>query len=252
MTLLVLAEQGLGDTIQLARFLPVLARAGARVILATSPALVSLMGAQPGVSSVVSKHSPLPLYDCWVDQMSLPDLLGSTIHNLPGVSGYLLADAARRRVWADRLPHARIGVVWAGNPSHSNDRRRSISWAELLPIIGPGTISLQVGPHSGDAARLGLSDLSGVLTDYAETAALVANLDLVITVDTSVAHLAGAIGVPTFVMLPHAPDWRWMLGRDDTPWYDSVRLFRQHEPGDWPGVVKRVRSALTDRNSQAA
>ena len=141
-------------------------------------------------------------------------------------------------------------MAWAGNPAHSNDRRRSLppeAVARLLAALGcASTVNLQVGPRAGEA---GLPDFSPLLTDYAETAALVANLDLVLTVDTSVAHVAGALGVPCWVMLPFAPDWRWMLGRDDTPWYASLRLFRQPRPGDWDAVIDAVAAALLCRAS---
>jgi hypothetical protein len=148
------------------------------------------------------------------------------------------------------LPEAQaIGLVWAGNPAHSNDARRSLPIEQLARLLGvPGVrfVSLQVGPRSGEASDIaGVADLSSALGDYAATAAVVAQLALVITVDTSVAHLAGALGKPVWVMLPFAPDWRWLLARHhDSPWYSSMRLFRQPRPGDWDGVVSAVIAAL--------
>ncbi len=242
-TILVHAEQGLGDTIQFSRFLPLLAERGARVALACDARLIPLLRTLSGVAEVVARGGTLPPYDCWVDQMSLPRLFGLTPETIPAPGGYLCADADRVAAWRAALPPGRkVGLVWAGNPLHSNDRRRSLPPAQLARLLGAARgftfVSLQVGPRAAEAA--GLPDFSAHLTDYAATAALVAALDLIVTVDTSVAHLAGALGVPTWVMLPFAPDWRWILGRNDTPWYASLRLVRQQRPGDWDGVVDEI------------
>ena len=258
--LLVHAEQGLGDTIQFARYLPLLAERGARVVLACAPALVPLLRTMPGVT-VVARSSPLPAYDLWVDQMSLPRLFGTTPETIPAAGGYLVAEESPTSPGLSapgggegisrRRP--RVGVVWAGNPEHSNDARRSMPVAALAPVLAlPGIewVSLQVGPASGAIAeRFGIADRSAALTDFAATAALVATLDLVIAVDTSTAHLAGAMGKDAWVMLPFAPDWRWMHGREDSPWYASMRLFRQAAPGDWDGVARRVAAAVARRYS---
>jgi Tfp pilus assembly protein PilF len=246
---LVMAEQGLGDTIQLARFLPRLAARGGIVHLACDPCLIPLLGRMPGVTRTVPRHGRLPEYDLWIDQMSLPRAFAATQATLPGADGYLKADAGRAAAWGFRLPPGRrIGVAWAGNPGHSNDRRRSLPFAMLARLIGAAPdirfVSLQRGPRAAEAELLGMANHEAALTDYAETAALVAQLDLVIAVDTSVAHLAGAMGKPVWAMLPYAPDWRWILGRDDTPWYSSMRLFRQDAPGDWDGVIDRVVAVL--------
>ena len=240
-TILVLAEQGLGDTIQFSRYLPLLVAKGARVALECATSLARLLSHIPSVTA----HAPgaRPAHDCWVDQMSLPRLFGTTPETVPPPAA--LAQSGGCWDWA--LPSGlRVGLVWAGNPLHSNDRRRSIDPAMLAPILGaPGCsfVSLQTGPQAG--AMAGVLDLSAQLADWQATAALLGAMDLVVTVDTAVAHLAGTLGVPTWLMLPHAPDWRWMLGRDDTPWYSAMRLFRQDRPGDWAGVVQRVASALT-------
>ena len=253
---LVMAEQGLGDTIQLARFLPRIAARGATVCLACDPCLLPLLGALPGVAQAVPRHGALPRYDFWIDQMSLPRAFGIGPGTLPNAGGYIAADPARAAAWGRRLPEGRrAGIVWAGNPDHSNDRRRSMPPGDAGALLArlreaaPGThfVSLQHGPRAAEAAALGLEDHAAVLTDYAETAGLVANLDVVIAVDTSVAHLAGAMGHPVWVMLPFAPDWRWILGRDDTPWYASMRLFRQTAPGGWADVIERVAAALRCR-----
>jgi hypothetical protein len=179
--------------------------------------------------------------------MSLPRHLGTLPDTVPFAVGYLTADPHRRSRWIQRLPGAQIGLVWAGNPAHCNDLRRSLPLPIVKTMARPGMISLQTGTRASEAEALGLDDLSPDLTDFAETAAIIANLDLVITVDTAVAHLAGALGIPAWVMLPYAPDWRWLAGRDDTPWYQSMRLLRQPSPGDWATVVQRINTMLDTR-----
>ncbi len=243
-TLLVHAGQGLGDTIQLARYMPLLANRGARVMLACSASLLPFLSGQPGIFAAVSRAAPLPPYDLWIDQMSLPRLLDTRADTIPGHQAYLTAEPERRRRWADRLRGRTIGFAWAGNPAHANDRRRSLPPELARMLAGPDMVGLQVGPRAEDCDGTPLLDVSSALTDYAETAALIAQLDLVITVDTSVAHLAGALGVATWLLLPAAPDWRWILGRDDTPWYGSLRLFRQQTAGDWHPVIEHVRRGL--------
>ena len=182
--------------------------------------------------------------------MSLPRVFATRLDTIPAAEGYLQADPALTAAWRATLPDGpNVGLAWAGNPAHSNDRRRSLPAAVLERILAVPDISfvnLQVGPR---ATEIGLADLSPRLTDYAETAALIAALDLVVTVDTSVAHVAGALGKPAWVMLPYAPDWRWLLGRDDTPWYSSLRLFRQPAPGDWDAVITAVIGALECRKA---
>lgn len=233
-TILVHAEQGFGDTIQFARYLP---RIGGHVVLACERPVAPLLAQLPGVD-VVSKDAALPAYDCWIDQMSLPRVFGTRLDTIPSADGYLHAPACDARL-PDGL---KVGLAWAGNPAHSNDRRRSMPADALRPVIAiPGIsfVSLQVGPR---AAELPL--VSVPLGDFAVTASLVAALDLVITVDTAVAHVAGALGKPAWVMLPYAPDWRWLLGRSDSPWYSSLRLFRQPTPGDWDAVTKAIAAEL--------
>ncbi|MDE2200349.1 MAG: tetratricopeptide repeat protein [Rhodospirillales bacterium] len=248
--LLVLAEQGLGDAIQFARFVPELAARGAAVLLACATPLLGLLDALPGLAGITDRAAAPPPHDLWVDQMSLPRLLGTRPATIPGAAGYL--PCPRRRSG----PGRRIGLVWAGNPLHSNDARRSVPLAALAPLLAeadlaPGLtrdlswVSLQHGPRGAEGAGHGLP--APDLPDFAATAALVAGLDLVIAADTSTAHLAGAMGVPVWLMLPHAPDWRWMTGRADTPWYASMRLFRQPAPGDWNGVVAALGAALAAR-----
>ena len=249
--IVVMAEQGLGDGIMFARYAKVLADQGATVTIACDRRLVSLLQTTPGVTHAVAKSRTLPRFDFWVDQMSLPFLCGTTLATVPSPGPYLVADPARARQWSRRLDmppgRVRVGVVWAGNPLHTNDANRSCPPRTVRDILAhPGLtgISLQVGPAAAQAAGLWLHDWSGELTDYAETAALIDNLDLVITVDTSVAHVAGALGKPTWIILPHCAEWRWLQHRPDTPWYDCVRLFRQPAPGDWDSVRDAVIAAL--------
>ena len=251
-TILVHAEQGFGDTIQFARYLPLIAARGARVVLACDGRLVPLLGEMPGVVAI-PLDAASPPYDAWIDQMSLPRVFATCPATIPAARGYLAADPVGVAAWWAELPAGRkVGVAWAGNPAHSNDGRRSLPEVAVAALLGtPGIrfVSLQFGPQlSPLAGEAGLPDLTSRLTDYAETAALIANLDLVVTVDTSVAHLAGALGVPCWVLLPFAPDWRWRLGCGDCAWYASVRLFRQPAPGAWRDVVDQVAAELVAWN----
>lgn len=248
---LVQAEQGLGDTIQLSRYIAPITARGARVTLACDPRLIPLLRALPGLHAAVDKAGRLPAYDVWIDQMSLPRVFATTPDTIPSAAGWLTPDPAAVARFDERLPAGpRVGIVWAGNPAHSNDRRRSLPtpvMAHLAAMFAVPLISLQVGPRAAEAPLFGFRDLSPHLTDYAATAAAVAALDLVVCVDTSVAHVAGALGKETWLLLPYAPDWRWMLGRNDTPWYSSMRLFRQPRPGDWISVAGAIAAALTSR-----
>ena len=254
--LLVHAGQGMGDTIQFARYLPALVARGARVTLACAAALVPLLSRIEGVE-VVARADGLPPHDLWVDQMSLPHLLG--VETVPHADGYLAADPVRVAAWRREIGMGvRIGLVWAGNPGHANDRHRSLPPGAAARLLRPiqriaaavprlRLVALQLGPRHGELVPLGIPHLAAELPDFAATAALVSALDLVVTVDTAVAHLAGALGRPAWVMLPHAPDWRWQLVRSDSPWYGALRLFRQPTPGDWDSVVRAVAAALRVR-----
>ena len=243
--LLVMAEQGLGDTIQFARFLPGLAAQGGRVTLACAPTLVRLLRGLPGLAGVVSREGPLPPHDCFVYLLSLPRLCGVTLDAIPAAAGYLATDpAAVARVTSGER---RVGLAWAGNPAHSNDQRRSLPTAALIglkDIAGIDWVNLQQGAAGAELAIMHRMAAPVRVSDFADTAALIAGLDLVIAADTAVAHLAGALGRPVWIMLPHAPDWRWLLGRGDSPWYASARLFRQERPGDWAGVIGRIAAEL--------
>jgi tetratricopeptide (TPR) repeat protein len=260
-TILLHHEQGLGDTIQFIRYVPLVAARGARIVLELQPALFRLAAGFQGTMEVVAAGSPVPPFDFHCPLLSLPERFATDLATIPVAIPYLVPEAEAVVRWRRQLGSAaglKIGVVWAGNPAHHDDRNRSIPLERLMPLFKvPGLrwFSLQVGERAGDIARLPggtITDLSRQLTDLAETAAAIANLDLVVAVDTAVVHLSGALGVPAWVLLPFAPDWRWMLGRDDSPWYPSLRLFRQNGLNDWDGVVARVRSALARQVSSLA
>ncbi len=248
-TLLVAAEQGLGDALMLARYLPLLAARGARLRLECDAGLAGLLGQ---LAPCVARGQA-PADGLWVDQMSLPRLFATTPVTVPAAGGYLRADPALVASWAARLPAGRrIGLVWAGNPGHQDDRHRSLPAGlagRLAAAAGAGVISLQLGARAAEAAGIpGLVDLSAGLTDWSQTAAVLANLDLLISVDSAVAHCAGALGVPTWLLLPFVPDWRWLPEAGArTPWYDSMRLFRQSQVRDWDGVIDAVGRALAAR-----
>lgn len=251
-TLYVFSEQGVGDTVQFVRFLPRIARTGCRVLLEAPESLTTLLQDVEGVD-VVPIGAPLPDFDCYVPLMDVPMRLNLLSENDLASPPYLRAPAGRLDAWANRIADdgaLRVGLVWAGNPSHQNDQRRSMAadlFRPLCGLTGVRLYSLQVGRDGEAAAVLGaeaITDLAPDLRDYSDTAAALARLDLVVTVDTSVAHLAGAIGTRAWVLLAAAPDWRWMLERDDSPWYSDLRLIRQSDPGDWAGVIARVVEGL--------
>jgi len=254
--LLVYGEQGFGDTLQFCRYVPLLERlegGPVNVVLLVQPALRRLLASLPGVAHLVQEGDPKPELAFHCPVFSLPYLFGTTLETVPAPPRYLAAAPERRAHWRARLagaPGPRVGLVWSGNQHHRNDRNRSIPLAMLEPLANTGAsfFSLQREVRGSDAATLArFTWIDGIGTgfeDFAETAAAIAELDLVIAVDTSVVHLAGALGRPTWVMLPFAPDYRWMLGRDDSPWYPSLRLFRQPAPRDWASVIAAVQAAL--------
>ena len=254
-TILVCADEGLGDTIQFVRYVPMLEALGARVILLPQEPLYPLLSELPGLSQCLpNMKGGLPPFDLHCPVMSLPWVFGTKLESIPVSTSYLPRPAeARMQASEDRLgprDSLRIGLVWSGNSEQGRDHHRSIPLRTLSRIIVPGAtfVSLQKDPRPQDQAvlleRTDIIDLTEHFTDFAETAALIACLDLVITVCTSVAHLAAALGCPTWVLLSAVPDWRWLLDCDDSPWYPSVRLFRQTTAGDYEGVVDRVRTEL--------
>ena len=248
-TLLVHAEQGLGDTLQFLRYLPLLAQRAAQVLLVIQEPLTSLLELPANVT-LVHEGSRMPACDMVCALLSLPHLLGAShITDIPQRIPYLRLDPARAASWQERFTGSklRVGLVWAGNPSHKNDANRSMPLELLRPLLeceGVDFFSLQVGERSQDIVSLGLQqrvqDLSPKLQDFGDTAAALSQLDLLICVDTSIAHVAGALGFPVWLLLPWMPDWRWLLERDDSPWYPSMRLLRQRSYRDWGSVVQTL------------
>ncbi len=254
------AEQGLGDTLQFARYASLVAARCRAVILESQRELASLMQGVPGVSRVVARGDPLPPFDAHAPLMSLPGVFGTTLESIPWSGPYVRADADRASRWdLDAYGTGlRVGLVWAGRPQQWDDRKRSLSLAQLAPLGAAGGVtffSLQVGEAAAQAAAppagMRLVDLTSRIADFSDTAALVSRLDLVVTIDTSVAHLAGAMGAPVWVLVAHAPDWRYHLAREDQPWYPSMRLFRQARDGDWTGAIDRLAAALAERAARA-
>lgn len=255
-TLLVYAEQGVGDTLQFLRFLPATQDRGGKVLVECQPGLKPLIEraglAQQVVERTQDGHIPAA-FDRYVPLMSLPGILGTPADGIPAPIPYLRPDPARAAAWHERLadaPGLKIGLVWAGNPEHGNDRNRSCRLARLTPLFDlPGVSwhALQKGRAAEQLAEQGhaVTDWAPHLHDWDETAAAIDNLDLVISVDSAVAHLSGALGTPVWILLPFAPDWRWGLERTSSPWYPSARLFRQPAPGAWDQVAGRVADALS-------
>ncbi len=259
--LLIAREQGVGDQIQFVRYAGLAAAMGARVDAWVAPELASLAATVPGVARVLdaapSDEAIAANYDYWCDVMSLPlKFPGRPIY---AATPYMQVEAAQAAAWRERVAtlspgaHRRIGLVWAGNPRHHFDAFRSVPLTTLLPLAaleGNSWFAIQKGPGAtqlADAAgRWSLHAIGDELHDFASTAALIENLDLVITVDTSVAHLAGALGKPVWVMLAAQPDWRWGMGREDSVWYPSARVFRQSTLGDWSGVLAALQQALSE------
>jgi len=253
-TLLLFAEYGLGDALHFVRYLPMAASQGGKIVLQVQPALASLLRQLPDVT-VIPRGEKLPPFDLQLPLMSLPRVFGTTLDTIPADVPYLRPDPAKLSRWRTALADVtalKVGVVWAGNAGHKGDRQRSLPAAAVLPrLVMPGVqlYSLQKEPRAEDApvlAALGrdIIDLAPALGDFADTAAAVAALDLVIAVDTSVAHLAGALGRPVWMLTPYALDWRWLRDREDSPWYPTMRLFRQRSPREWDDPLLRLSAAL--------
>ena len=253
-TILLHSDEGLGDTIQFSRYVPMVAGLGARVVLDVQAALGPLLAGMEGVSLCLRNNEEPPDFDFHCPLSGLPLAFKTGLETIPAAGPYLPPlPKARVMEWQDRLgPHdkLRVGLAWSGNPQHGNDRNRSTSLRQMSAILDDRArfYSLQKDPRPEDKAALSersdVVDLTEHLTDFGETAALISHLDLVITVDTSVAHLAAALGRPTWILLPHTPDYRWLLDRDDSPWYPSARLFRQDERRIYDSALARVRGEL--------
>lgn len=250
-TILLYSEQGLGDSIQFSRYAKLLAEMNATVIIACPPALKNLLATLDESITVVSAFKDAPLYDCHAPLMSMPHLMRGLVDDIPGETPYLAVPPGTPSPLPARTTTLRVGLAWAGNPKHPADRRRSISLDRLRPLFdvdGVEWVSLQA-----DDVSAAIADVGVPMVEYLphhdtleDTAAAMAELDLIISVDTLAAHLGGALGRPTWVMLPHAPDWRWQIGRTDSPWYPTLQLFRQPAPDDWDSVVSTMADALKD------
>jgi Flp pilus assembly protein TadD len=261
-TILLFAEQGLGDTLQFIRYAPIVQQHGGTVIVQCQEPLLRLLATSAGIDRLVPEGAAVPPFDVQAPLLSLPRILRTTLATIPAQVPYLSVDPASSAHWQRQLSGVeglKVGIAWQGNPEHPRDRRRSVPLLAFAPLAGvPGVrlVSLQKGPGREQlpamADRLGLLDMADHLQDFADTAALISHLDLVITVDTAVAHLAGALGIAVWLALPSTPDWRWLRERENSPWYPSMRLFRQSTWGDWPEVFERLTEALRTQGDGAA
>ena len=251
--ILLYGEQGLGDFIQFCRYGKLVSALGAEVILETPSSLAGLMEDLEGISQIVIKGEELPFFDYQCSLMSLPLAFRTNLTTIPWNGPYLLIDAIKVDEWSRRLGSKlkpRVGLVWSGNPHHKNDHNRSLLLEDILPFLPSKFeyISLQREVREVDKLTLDLNphirSFASDLKDFVDTAALINNLDLVISVDTSVAHLSGALGKKTLVLLPDIPDWRWMLTREDSPWYPTIQLYRQLEIGDWNSALVKLKLDL--------
>ncbi len=256
-TILLHAEQGFGDAIQFARYAPLVAARGAKVILEVHAGLATALRTLPGVSQLIERGVPLPPFDVHCPLVSLPLAFGTDMDSIPASVPYIVPEPERVFQWRTRLGPRRvmrIGIAWSGNPGHREDARRSIPLARLTDLLADRPDRefhvVQNEVRESDKATLAalphVRDYSRDLRSFADAAALVSLMDVVITVDTAIAHLAGAMGWPVWVLLPTVPDWRWMLERDDSPWYPSMWLFRQKRRDEWDPVLMEVARQLDD------
>ena len=254
--LLVHYEQGLGDNIQFVRYLPMVKSRGGTVICEMLKPLIGLLQGFPGIDELIDASSDSNSngeFDFYVPLLELPRIFGTTLETIPADVPYLYADSSKVEYWKQRLVGAafKVGIVWAGKPMHTEDSSRSCPLRYFIPLSKIPGVRLY-GLQKGEAARkvkdltgkISVTNLVDELNDFTDTAGVVENLDLVISVDTAVLHLAGAMGKPAWAILPFTPDWRWMLSREDSPWYPTVRLFRQKRHGDWDGVFQRLAKEL--------
>ena len=260
-TILLHAEQGLGDVFQMIRYAPLVKRRGGRVVVECFASLLPVLANCGGVDQWISGE-PLPAFDVYAPLMSLPGLCGTTLATIPAEIPYISVDPNRVERWRTRLdatPGFKVGICWQGSTVHKNDHRRSVPlsrFAALAEVAGVQLVSLQLGFGAEQIASAGFEvrELADRTLDpgesWLDTAAILCALDLVIAVDTSVAHLAGVMGRPVWVLLPFAPDWRWLLGREDSPWYPTMRLFRQKQSGDWAELFGRVAERLRSSRSE--
>jgi tetratricopeptide (TPR) repeat protein len=255
--LLIVADQGFGDCIQFGRYIPWAAERAPKPVLACSGDLVPILRQIPGLGRIVTRWETTGEFDAYIPLSGMPRIAGTTVDTIPTPIPYLHPDSAKIAAWKQRLDaltpsgKKRIGLVWAGRPTHKNDRKRTVKLEQFAPLFARPDLAIvtvqkgdqiaQVGSYFGAAP---LVNLGPSISDFTDTLAILPSLDHLVTIDTSVAHLAGASGIATSVILPYAPDWRWLLDRDDTPWYPSLRLYRQQRPYDWSGVIDRIAVAL--------
>jgi tetratricopeptide (TPR) repeat protein len=254
--LLIIGDQGFGDCVQFGRLIPWAALLCPQPVLACSGELTSILRQIPGIGKIVTRWEDCGDYDAFIPLSGLPRLAGITPDNVPP-DGYLKPNPALVARWGEKLDRLvpkgkrRVALVWAGRPTHKNDRKRTMRLEQFAPLfarddlailtVQKGEQIIQAGSYYG---RAPLINLGAEIADFADTMAILRHVERLVTIDTSVAHIAGAIGAPTSLVLPHAPDWRWLLNRDDTPWYKSVRLFRQERAYDWTGVIERVSASI--------
>jgi Tfp pilus assembly protein PilF len=256
-TLLLIGDQGFGDTIQFSRYIPEVAKRCSTVVVACSRDMQPIVAQHAGIARCVDRWDDVPAFDAYCPLSGLPHCFGTRVETIPAAPRYLHADPQWVSQWRARIDalvpagYRRIGLVWAGRPTHGNDFNRSMHLQQLEALAKlerVAFISLQMGPTQAEIGRYfgaaPLFNLGAEIRDFNDTMAILANIEQLVTVDTAVAHLAGAMGVPVFLMLPYAPDWRWLMTRSDTPWYPSVTLCRQRGPGHWQGVVEQVADAL--------
>jgi hypothetical protein len=246
------SEQGLGDCIQFVRYLPLVANLGGRIVLAVPPPLVRLMSWLKDGCEVKPPGPPAAGFDTHCPLMSLPLLCGTELDSIPPPATFVIP-ASIQELWLERVASnkPKVALVWAGNPKHLKNRERSLPLRSFQPLLDVDEVdffSLQLGPPSEELKTAGFNrrirDLSPLLTDFGETAAALSCMDLLISVDTAIIHLAGTLQKMVWTLIPFAPDWRWLIGRSDSPWYPSMRLFRQQTQGDWDSVILEVRTAL--------
>lgn len=254
-TILIYVDQGMGDAIQFSRYIPFVAQRGAKVLIGCQKELISLLQRVEGVNQIIGYPQPLPDFDVYCPLSSLPVIFNTTLDTIPQNIPYIPNDFDLSNKWKEKLKRdiskLKIGLTWAGNPKNTKIRYKSFSLDTLSPLANFYDItfySLQKEEAAKEAKNppmgMKLFDYTEELNNFSDTAALIENLDLVISVDTAVAHLTGALGKPIWILLPFAPDWRWMLNRDDSPWYPTMRLFRQPSFGDWETVIESIKNEL--------
>ena len=249
-------EQGFGDSIQFIRYLPMVKSMGGTLIFETKNPLINLFRRFPGIDKLIERPAngrPAGEFDLHIHLLSLPRIFGTTMQTIPSDVPYLFADREKVGRWGARLKKGgfKVGIAWAGSPTHHNDRNRSCCFSQFRPLAAVSNVQLY-GLQKGEAVlqvehfpgNLMIEDLGPDIKDFSDVAGIIENLDLIVSVDTALVHLAGAMGKSVWTLLPYAPDWRWLLDREDSPWYQTMRLFRQKKPGNWDSVLQRVANEL--------